>query len=93
LLSLNHALESRELRSAFQDIKKRAEKRYQLIGEHPLMKDLNEQILRIAPTNATVLIQGESGTGKELVARAIHSHSLRAEENFVRLTARLSLRN
>ncbi len=85
LLSLNHALESRELRSAFQDIKKRAEKRYQLIGEHPLMKNLKEQILKIAPTNATVLIQGESGTGKELVARAIHSNGLRAEESFVQV--------
>jgi len=85
LLSLNHALESRELRSAFQDIKRRAEKRYQLIGEHPLMKNLNDQISKIAPTNATVLIQGESGTGKELVARAIHGHSLRAEESFVQV--------
>jgi len=85
ILSLNHALESRQLRSAFQDIKKRAEKRYRLIGEHPLMKNLTEEILKIAPTNATVLIEGESGTGKELVARAIHSHSLRAEENFVQV--------
>jgi two-component system nitrogen regulation response regulator NtrX len=85
LLSLNHALESRQLRSAFQDIKKRAEKRYQLIGEHPLIKNLNDQISKIAPTNATVLIQGESGTGIELVARAIHGHSLRAEESFVQV--------
>lgn len=85
ILSLNHALESRDLRSAFQEIKKKAEKRYQIIGEHPALKTLKEEILRIAPTKATVLIQGESGTGKELVARAIHSHSLRADENFVQV--------
>ena len=38
---------------------------------------------RVAPTDATVLIEGESGTGKELVARAIHRNSRRAENAFV----------
>jgi two-component system nitrogen regulation response regulator NtrX len=49
------------------------------------MKNLWQEILKIAPTNATVLVQGESGTGKELVARAIHAHSPRAAENFVQV--------
>ena len=85
LISVRHALEARHLKSAYQDIKKKTEKRYELIGQHPLIKNLWQEILKIAPTNATVLIQGESGTGKELVARAIHAHSPRASESFVQV--------
>ena len=67
------------------DLRRKAEKRYELIGNHPLMKKLWKEILKTAPTNATVLIHGESGTGKELIARAIHAHSLRAKEPFVQV--------
>jgi two-component system nitrogen regulation response regulator NtrX len=49
------------------------------------MKQLWNEILKIAPTNATILIYGESGTGKELVARAIHNHSLRAKDKFIQV--------
>jgi two-component system nitrogen regulation response regulator NtrX len=47
------------------------------------MKALRQQIAVTAPTNGRVLIYGESGTGKELVARALHSASLRRNEPFV----------
>ena len=46
-----------------------------IIGQNPKMKEIAEQIARVAPTPTTVLIRGESGTGKELVARAIHRSS------------------
>ena len=46
-----------------------------IIGQNPKMRELAEQIVRVAPTPTTVLIRGESGTGKELVARAIHRYS------------------
>ncbi len=85
LLSLRNALNQTRLRRECLDWRRRAEKKYELIGNHPLMKKLWEDILRAAPTNATVLIHGESGTGKELIARAIHEHSLRAKEKFVQV--------
>ncbi|MBI2806564.1 MAG: sigma 54-interacting transcriptional regulator [Planctomycetes bacterium] len=55
----------------------------ELIGQSPAIKSVLEQIGRVAPTNATVLIRGESGSGKELVARAIHFSSLRREGPFI----------
>lgn len=55
----------------------------ELVGQSPSMVALKEQILRIAPTDASVLIRGESGVGKELVARAIHFNSQRKKQPFV----------
>ena len=49
-----------------------------MIGTSPVMKTLYGRIHKVAPTNATVLINGETGTGKELVANAIHNESPRA---------------
>lgn len=53
------------------------------ITNNPKMLDLIENIKRIAPSKATVLIQGESGTGKELIAKMIHEFSPRSERIFV----------
>ncbi|MFQ3170177.1 MAG: two-component system response regulator HydG [Oleispira sp.] len=50
-----------------------------IIGSSSLMKNLFTKISKVAPTDATVLIQGESGTGKELVARALHNQSRRKD--------------
>jgi len=85
LLSIRNALNQNKLQRENLDLKRKSEKRYELIGHHPLMKKLWKEILQAAPTNATVLIYGESGTGKELIARAIHAHSLRAKENFIQV--------
>ena len=56
-----------------------------LLGESTDMKALREEIARVAPSRATVLVVGESGTGKELVARRIHHLSPRARAPFVRV--------
>ena len=55
----------------------------ELVGNSPSMIAMKQQILRIAPTDASVLIRGESGVGKELVARAIHFNSHRKKHPFV----------
>ena len=54
-----------------------------IFGNSAGIKQVREQIARVAPTDATVLIIGETGTGKELVARAIHRNSRRGQKPLV----------
>jgi len=85
LLGVRNALSQKKLLKKYRDLSKKAEKQYKLVGKHPLMKKLWKEILKTAPTNATVIIYGESGTGKELIARAIHEKSLRKDEEFIQV--------
>lgn len=54
-----------------------------IVGRHPLIRAAAKLVLRVAPTESTVLLTGESGTGKELFARAVHAHSPRSSRPFV----------
>ncbi|MCK7595059.1 sigma-54-dependent transcriptional regulator [Pseudomarimonas salicorniae] len=86
LLTVDKALRTRELREEnrrLNDALGEREQLVDLIGRAPAMQRLYRQIERLAPTDATVLVQGESGTGKELVARALHRLSRRADRPFV----------
>lgn len=56
-----------------------------IVAESEAMQRVFRLIERIAPTDATVLIQGETGTGKELIARAVHNHSRRREQTMVKI--------
>jgi transcriptional regulator with PAS, ATPase and Fis domain len=55
----------------------------EIIGHSQPMRRVFNQILKVAPTDATVLIMGETGSGKELVARSIQQHSRRAKKPFI----------
>jgi transcriptional regulator with PAS, ATPase and Fis domain len=57
--------------------------RHDMVGASNAIRKVSDFVGRVAPTDATVLIEGESGTGKELVARAIHRKSTRAAAPFV----------
>ncbi len=54
-----------------------------IVGTSPSMRAVSEQVLRVAPTDATVLLRGETGTGKGVFARALHANSRRREGPFV----------
>ena len=54
-----------------------------LLGSSAPMQKIYEQIVKVAPTDATVLALGESGTGKELVAQALHQFSRRRRQGFL----------
>ena len=56
-----------------------------MIGECPAMKNLKVQMMRVAATDANVLITGENGTGKDVVAHALHQLSDRARKPFVNI--------
>jgi DNA-binding NtrC family response regulator len=79
-LSLERALQHRRLCAQVQTLSEAIaqSRRFEdLLGESPPMRELYDQVARIADSEASVLITGESGTGKELVARALHQHSRR----------------
>ena len=69
------------------DTEKEAEERElpetDLIGVTTPMIEIYKKVVRVSPTDATVVIEGETGTGKELVARMIHRLSLREKQPFV----------
>src|SRR4029077_4551675 len=55
----------------------------EIVGSSPALKTVLSGIVKVAPTNSTVLITGETGTGKELIARAIHKSSQRSGHAFI----------
>ena len=55
----------------------------EIVGSSPALKTVLSSVVKVAPTNSTVLITGETGTGKELIARAIHKGSQRAANAFI----------
>ena len=55
----------------------------EIVGSSPALKTVLSSIVKVAPTDSTVLITGETGTGKELIARAIHKGSQRAGQAFI----------
>jgi two-component system response regulator HydG len=86
--SVTKAAESSRLKQVNVELKRRLDEKFGfegVIGDSPQMRDVIERLKRIAPTNASVLIQGETGTGKELVAQAIHHNSPRKNKPFVAL--------
>mgnify|MGYP000512298264 FL=1 len=81
-LTVERILKQRNLSRSNEVLQNEIEKEYPvtgIIGSSPSMMKLFGKISKVAPTDATVLIQGESGTGKELVARALHTQSRRKD--------------
>jgi len=86
LVKVSKAMESRRLHGQFQLFAQEFKERYHLekiVGRSVAIRSVMTRVVKIAPTDATVLITGESGTGKELVARAVHANSKRSHRPFV----------
>jgi two-component system response regulator HydG len=86
LVRVERALEKRRLLDHVNVLAGEFRERYgleHLVGRSQAIRDMITRILRVAPSEATVLVTGESGTGKELVAKAIHAGSRRASRPFV----------
>lgn len=86
ITSVKNALDKRILQKTNQvlnientTLKKKVNKKYQMIGESPALKKIQEMIGKVATSDARVLITGPNGAGKELVAHAIHSQSDRSK--------------
>ncbi|AYO57741.1 response regulator [Chryseobacterium sp. 6424] len=86
ITSVKNALDKRNLQRTNQvlhventTLKKKVNKKFQMIGESAPLKKIQEMIEKVAPSDARVLITGPNGAGKELVAHAIHSQSDRSK--------------
>jgi PAS domain S-box-containing protein len=55
----------------------------EIVGTSTELKEVLSRVMKVAPTDSSVLISGETGTGKELIARAIHKRSRRSQRAFV----------
>ncbi|MBV9082995.1 MAG: sigma-54-dependent Fis family transcriptional regulator [Acidobacteriaceae bacterium] len=76
------------LRAENQRLREQLDQRYEfdnIVGRSPAMRDIFHTVERVAPTRATVLLAGESGVGKDMIARAIHQHSPRKNQPFVKI--------
>ncbi len=85
---LKKAIEYRRLKKENIALRTQIEETYQLeniVGESDTMKQIAKRVLKVAKSEANVIIFGESGTGKELVARSIHRYSPRKDKPFIPL--------
>jgi two-component system nitrogen regulation response regulator NtrX len=82
IVTVRSALEWRHLKEGERAQAAREPRFDDMVGESPAMLRLREEIAKVAPTRAPVLILGESGTGKELIAEELHRRSRRAAARF-----------
>lgn len=76
------------LRAENQRLRQELDTRYEfsnIVGRSPAMRDIFHTVERVAPTRATVLLAGESGVGKDMIGRAIHQHSPRKNNPYVKI--------
>ncbi len=86
LLRVSKAMEKRRLLGEVSLLRSDFQARYGLehiVGRSACLRELLDRVVRVAPTDATILLSGESGTGKELIARALHAASRRSGKPFV----------
>lgn len=85
VITTNKALKFRKLQLENRDLRSRikVDVVQELTGETRLVQDLRDQIDKVAPTEAWILITGDNGTGKEIVARSLHKKSIRSKKPMI----------
>ncbi|HCE58835.1 MAG TPA: response regulator [Prolixibacteraceae bacterium] len=83
LITIRNAMDKSNLVVETKNLKKKVNKKFEIIGESAALKAVVEMADRVAKTDARVLITGSNGTGKELVARRIHDQSNRSAGPFI----------
>lgn len=88
LIIIRRAIKEQNLISENVDLKRKLTQTYRfenIIGMSGKMQEVFQKVIKVANTDATVLLRGESGTGKELIARAIHFQSNRKDQPMVEI--------
>lgn len=83
LITIRNAMDKSSLITETKVLKKKVNKKYQIIGSSQTIQKIIQMADKVAPTDARVLITGANGTGKELIARRLHDQSNRASGTFV----------
>ena len=83
LITIKNATDKNLLIAKTEELQKRIDHKYRMIGNSPALNSIKEIIHKVAKTDARVLITGSNGTGKELVARQIHENSERNSQVFI----------
>ena len=83
LITIRNAMDKSTLVTETKILKKKVNKKYEIIGDSKAITEIIEMADRVAPTDARILITGANGSGKELVARRVHDNSNRASGPFI----------
>ncbi|MGQ7870902.1 sigma-54-dependent transcriptional regulator [Sunxiuqinia sp. sy24] len=83
LITIRNAMDKSNLITETKVLKKRVNKKYEIVGQSKAMTRIIEMADKVATTDARVLITGANGTGKELVARRLHDQSNRSSGPFI----------
>ncbi|MEN8115960.1 MAG: sigma-54 dependent transcriptional regulator [Bacteroidota bacterium] len=83
LITIRNAMDKSTLVTETKILKKKVNKKFEIVGESKAITEIIEMADRVAPTDARILITGANGSGKELVARRVHDQSNRASGPFV----------
>ena len=86
LITLRNAMDKSTLITETKVLRKKANKRFDIVGNSASIQKVKDMVDRVAATDARVLITGSNGTGKELVAHALHKHSPCAKGPFISLS-------
>lgn len=83
LITVKNALENKNLKEETTILKNKIHRSKEIVGNSKSIQNIKDTILRVAPTEARILITGQNGTGKELVAQWVHHNSHRAKGPFI----------